>query len=327
MSGRVYNMEDDEHVYYFAVSPDGNYAAAVFANGALRVMDPGTLETLARGTPGKAYDDLPCTCVKWFPEIQEEDQKKIYRLVSVSSAGGVLGWTWDGAQLLLTKKADEKGNEISSVDILTDGDGFITAGKDRILRIYNPETFKISEELKKGFDEHGIPRPTHVSRIFSIRLLTKTLAASAGWESPVQLWDLRTMRSERQVLGTEGSSDCLEPIPQTTMLVMASTKGDNKLKILDALRGDVLESESKRLSSKLTSSENPSVCRFNPATNNLWCACTSPHKLLVVSFTTGEIKGQMELPSAPLNLMLSTNSREKVYVPCQQGNVVVASLS
>lgn len=328
LQARVYgDMEEGEHVYYTDISPDKEYIAAVFGNGNLKIMDPRTLETYGSASPGKPYDDLPCTCVKWFPSITEEDKKKQYRLISVSSAGGVFGWNWDGMSLTRFKKLEEKDNEISVVDFCPTGDFFITAGKDRLVRLYDTKTFKIVQEMKKGIDENGIPRPTHISRIFSARFLTKTLAASAGWESPAQLWDLRTYRSDRQILGTQGSTDCVEPIPESNMFILTAQKGDSKLQLIDAIRGEEVEDATTRLNSHLSSQDNLYISRFSPSSRHVWSACGTPNKLLVISFSTGDIVGSLDLPSAPLNLLVVETDAIRAYVSCQSGNLVVATIS
>lgn len=322
--GRVYSMEEEEHVYFLSSSSDDRYIAGVFGNGAIRIMEPNTLELLARSSPGKPYDDLPCTCVRWFPDIVEEGKSKTYRLITVSSAGGVLGWQWDGSDLIRYKKLEEKGNEISTVDISPGGDMFLTAGRDRIVRLYNTSAFQLIAELKKGIDENGSPRPTHTSRIFSARFITATLAASAGWESPLQLWDLRTLRSEREVLGAQGSSDCVEPIAQSRLVLFSNTKADAKLRVLDPISCSERKEETKIINSFLSASDNPIVSRFSYSSSSIWCACASPNKLISISISSGEIVGQIDLPTTPLNLFLmELNGSLVVYVPCQDGRIVV----
>lgn len=323
LSGRVFSMEEEEHVYFFSLSSDNKYAAAVYGNGALRILDPLTLETYARAVLTKAYEDLPCTCVRWFPTITEEDNRQQYRLISVSSAGGVFGWRWDGIHLLQYKKAHEKNNEISTMDISPSEDTFITAGKDRIVRLYDSESFEVTKELTKGVDEAGLTRVTHISRIFSARFLTKTLGASAGWESPLQLWDFRTLRSERQIPGCQGVSDCIEPMPNGSLLLLTANKGTSKIQLLDCVQSIEMEKETQIINSSLSSSENPVVSRYSSSSLLIWSACASPNKLIGIRFSTGEIVASIDLPSAPLNLtLMGDESRERIYVCCQDGYLV-----
>lgn len=323
LRGIVYSMEDGEHVYFLSPSPDHKYVAAVFGNGALRIMDPFTLELLARSLPGKPYDDLPCTCVRWFPEEEEEETSKSYRLITVSSAGGIFGWKWDGRELLRFKKLEEKGNEISSVDISPKGETFLTCGKDRIVRLYNSETFQLIGELKKGINDDGSPRTTHTSRVFSARFITATLAASAGWESPLQLWDLRTLRSEREIVGTQSSSDCVEPIAHSCLLLFTDTKSPPKLRILDPITRSERQEETKIINENLTASENPLVSRFCQSTSSIWCTCSSPNKVINILMSTGTIVGEIALPATPLNLTVDDYSGMMIYVSCQDGQIVV----
>lgn len=320
--GMIYKMEDEEHAYFLSSSMDNKYVAAVFGNGALRIMEPNTLQLLARSIPGKPYDDLPCTCVRWLPDVIKEGKTTTYQLITVSSAGGVLGWQWDEAELICYKKVEEKGNEIATMDISPDGTLFMTAGRDRIVRLYNAQTFELVSELKKGVDEDGSPRTTHKSRIFSARFVTSTLAASAGWESPLQLWDLRTLRSEREILGAQGSSDSVEPIAKSRLLLFSDGKATPKLRVLDPISCSERTEETRIINAHLTSSDHVITSRFSHATSSIWAVCTSPNKLINISITSGEILGKIDLPFPPLNLFIMDLNETAVYVTCHNGRIV-----
>lgn len=315
--------EDGEIVYYSAASHDGTFIASVLGNGILRVIDAMTLNTVARVGPGAPFGDLPCTCVKWIPHKGDEE----YSLVSVSSAAGVFEWKWDGkATIGRTHKVTEEKNEILALDIAVDGKTLLTAGSDRVVRLYDTESFECKHKLTYGVDKDGVTRHAHVNRIFSARFVTPTMVASAGWESPIQLWDLRTLRSERQILGAAANSDCIEPIPNTTcFLVAGGRSAEGKIRVFDGSTTAELEDRSQRLSKPFTLDDNVIQCRLDAPRGQLWCLVTSPPQVVLLSFSTGEVVGRAALPNIPVSLEMHTGLPSTVVVSCHESTILLVS--
>lgn len=322
LTGNAYTIsEDDEHIHHSSVSPDGLYVASVFGNGVLRIFDAATLTSVARSAPGAAYNDLPATVVKWFPTVEEGG---VYKLLMVSSVGGVFGWKWDGSVLERTNLVVEDDNEISTADISPDGLFFLTGGSDRIVRLYN-SSFELIEKLNRGYDSDGCPRPTHVNRIFSVRFVTATMAISAGWESPAQLWDLRTHRSDHMLMGVKEGSDCVEPIPDSSSILYTTLQhGAPALQCFECITASRVESRTESLSAEVPEGHRLIVSRLS--SGNIWSIGTSPNVLDVFSFADGKRIAQMDLPGRPMNIAVCPLNN-CAYISCQKAILIVAKLS
>lgn len=330
--------EDGEHAHHSELSPDGQCLAVVFGNGVLRVMNAATLETLSRLGPGGQYKDLPATCVRWFTTPQSttvasgsssEGASHQLNLVSVSSAGGVFGWCFDeSATLERVAVAVEENNEIATVDISFDGSRFVTAGSDRILRVYNTSDFTCIQKMTQGVDPDGNMRSAHINRVLSVRHVTATLIVSAGWESPVQLWDARTGRSFAQLHGAQTCSDCIEPLSGAAAFIVASGNATDEMRpvlIATGTAGGVLEEESNRVSAAVKrAARRVIVARMDPTSGYLWCLSLSPYAVTVVSLSTGDIVASLPLPAVPMNLCLRNqlNTAFTGYVSCHGSRIV-----
>lgn len=314
--------ENEENILYCSVSPDNEYIACAFANGAIRILHARTFETLARGIPGKGFADSPATCVRWAPPASEQTD---WQLISCSCEGGLLTWEWDAEAGTLKRYqvTVENGNETASIDISPSGKLLLSAGSDRIIRLYNADLSLVAF-LNHGIDADGLTRVTHISRIFSVRFVTETLAVSAGWESPIQIWDLRTNRSDRQAMGLGGSSDCLEPLQNTCLVVVAAMKSSPPVQMIDSVSGEVLLEESERLSSQLTAADRITVCRQSKDNGYIWCLISSPPAVVVLAQPSGMIVSRTSLPSTPLNMEVRFST---AYVACQCGVILSVTFS
>ncbi|RNF05451.1 hypothetical protein TraAM80_04552 [Trypanosoma rangeli] len=321
MSGSLVKIsEQGEHVYATSFSPDGKFLAAVLGDSTLVILDSSTLHVQKRATMGKSYEDLPSTGVRWLTQ-KEVDQ---YILVSVSCAGGVFLWTWDGQNLYRTAKMHEEGNEIICLEVCLDTDEFLTAGSDHILRYYEADG-TLKGILCKGFDEDGYSRTTHTNRIFSVRFTSPTMAVSGGWGSPIQIWDMRSMESRKQIVGTQVGADGIEPIPNTTCIIVTSKRSVQQLQVFDCVSGDELEEASARLSAEVEGTITL-LSRYCKKTDLLWILTAQNHKVLVMSYSTGKLLASCELPISPMNLQLSDHFPYQAIISCAGGKLFHATV-
>lgn len=319
---RVQLPELGEHCYAVKVSPDGLYLAATFGNGVVRLLDARTFEPLQRNKLGNPYDDLPTTCVKWCAKTAQNE----HTLVSTSAAGVVFGWVWDGQQYMERsfKLAEEK-NDTAALDVSLDGKHFCTAGCDRSIRIYSFEEKKVTQVLSKGVDADGHTRTAHNNRIFSTRYVSSTALLSGGWESPVQVWDLRTGKSERQVSGSQVGADSIEPIPHTTRFIVASNRATQQLQVFDYIGCRELEDVSQRLSAACGKSP-ASVVRLCQPTNSLFVCLLKTHTVLHLDYETGRTLGAIECKVPVMGLDVSPLHPGKVFIACMNESILVAEL-
>lgn len=289
--------EAGEHIYAAAYSPDGKFLAVTFGNGSLRIFNAETFQSLQRGKMGGGMDDVPSTGVKWRPRT-EESEEGVYELISVSSGGAIAGWNFDvsdpnAVYLDRTWRIAEQGNETAVCDYAPDGSLVATAGSDRMLRTYDPNTRKFVAILDKGHDETGHSRPAHTNRIFSLRFATPHTIVSGGWETPVQIWDVRTGKSERQLQGPAVSSDSLEVNDGSQNVIIASKRDNKQIMVFDYLSARESVGDSEKFSKNIGKTGVTSV-RYSPEGQLVWAVTTKPDTVMAISAPTGDVKGVVE---------------------------------
>ncbi|CAM38750.1 conserved hypothetical protein [Leishmania braziliensis MHOM/BR/75/M2904] len=314
-------LEITQHIYFCSLTPDAELVACALGNGVVCTLNAITFDVTARGAPGKDFVDVPATCVRWAPAECDCD----WQLVSSSTAGGVMLWYWDCSEFSLRRgtAAFEENNEVMMLDVSPSGKRVLTAGSDRIVRLYD-STLTLLSQLTEGVNSDNTSRPTHINRIFSARFITEVAAVSAGWESPIQIWDLRACRSNRQVVGVQGVSDCLEPVSGTHMVLVASPKSLDTIHIVDSATGRVLDQNSQAVCSQLNPTERVTVCRYQAETGHVWCLTTSPPSVIAIAFPSGAIVARAALAHTPLNMTMNAS---RVIVGCKHGVVLQVSLS
>lgn len=310
----------EEHIHSCVFSPDAKRVACALSSGSLRVLNATTLETVARGAPGKDFAGVPAACVRWAPAAS----RAAWQLVSGSCAGGVMLWHIDSADGSLKRGAavSEAGNEVMAVDVSPNGACVVSAGSDRVVRLYDA-ALQLLATMVDGLNADGTARPTHINRIFSARFLTDAAVATAGWESPVQVWDLRSRCSNRQVQGVQGSSDCLEPITGTHLVLVASPKTADTLQVFDSVTGRAMTENASTACAQLQPEERVMVCRFCAATGHVWCLTVSPASIVVVALTSGHVVARVPLPAHPLCM---TQHGTDAVVGCKNGTLLRVAL-
>lgn len=334
-----------EHTYNIKLSQDGKYAAASFGNGAIRLFDVKTdsatattaLEPRERTKLGNPYDDLPTTVVKWChaPSSAEgaaEDGAGDHHhhsgsdraLVSASSAGAVFGWRWDTSGYLEKAfRLPEEKNEIAAIDVSPDGVHFVTAGSDRQVRVYDFSAAKLVNTMNKAVNPEGHSHHAHINRIFALKYVSTTTLLSGGWESPIQVWDLRTGRAERQVSGAQISSDAFELLPNTTRFLTASNRQTNQVQMFDYLSCREIEAESVKLS-KAIGKGQLSFVKADVQAKTIFVATTKPFQVIEIDMTTGERVGLIECPSPIMSLDVSPSHPGRVFIACMNETIIVA---
>jgi WD40 repeat protein len=262
----------------------------------LRVFDAETFASIQRAKLGSGFDDLPSTGVAWRPP-HDEVEEGIYELATVSSAGGIFGWNLDVSDpesIFLDRvwKVAEEGNETSAVDYAPDGSLVATVGSDRIVRTYDPNTRKLVAALEKGKDDAGHTRPAHTNRVFSVRFVTAHLILTGGWEAPVQVWDIRTGYSERQIVGPQISSDGIETTIGSQSFITVSKRDNKQLQVWDFLSGRENERETEKLSANVGKNALLAA-RYSPEGALIWTTTSKPDDLMCLDSNTGAVKGHI----------------------------------
>lgn len=293
--------ENGEHLFAVKFSTDGKYIAATFGSGCVRTFDAATFAPMNKAKVSPQHDDLPSTSVKWSPAEREEGE---YAFATCSSGGGVYLWSWEPrnpeAKVIdRVARILEEGNDTACIDYSPDGTMLASVGSDRKVRVYDLENKgKLAQTMERGTDEKGGSRPAHTNRIFSVKFASPTTALSAGWEAPVQVWDLRTGKSERQLGGPQVSGDALE-VTGTTRVLISSSRQSKQLQVFDFISGREIEAESAKLSSNIGTTSLMGA-RFSKEANAVFAVGSKPDTIFCIDATGGAINGTIGEIGAPL---------------------------
>ena len=293
--------EGGEHVYAAKYSPEGEYLAVTFANGVVRVLNTTTYASLHRGRLGPGFDDLPSTAVKWRPRSTNLDASgdeadfHTQMLATVSAAGGVFGFAIDSTPGSVAFdrvwKCPEQGNDTAALDFSPGGEILATAGQDRTVRLYDMNTRQLKESLTRGVDDAGHHRPAHTNRIFCVRFLTPQTLLTAGWENPIQIWDLRTGCAARTIAGPQVCSDSVEVVASQGKILVANNRNTRQIQVFDYVSCREIVQEGDKLSRSIGGSH---LSQVRVAHGLLWAIASKPDRLLCIDAATGDLRGSVD---------------------------------
>lgn len=199
-----------DEVFCLAYSKKEPTLAAGYANGMIALYDT------ANPTKFKLLknSEYPITSIKWKPNAAEI-------LVAAYSDGRIIHWhSKSGKQLSFMN--EEKENPIMSLDFDSTGDKFATGGNDKIVRIYD-DNMKI--EIAK-MKPNGFELPGHSNRIFCVKFHPDypNILLSGGWDSTVQIYDVRSGIVENALYGPHVCGDSLDVFGMNLLAGSWSTK-------------------------------------------------------------------------------------------------------
>ena len=258
----------------------------------------------ARGLMGNPFDGLPSTSVRWGRHACGENG---YLLANTSSVGGTLSWMWGAGHDFLERhmRHPEEKNDTAALEFSLDGKHLYSAGSDKNIRVYDVETKQLVHVLNKGVGEDGSLRNAHANRIFSLKFVSPTSFISGGWQSPIQIWDVRTGKAERQVSGAHPSSDCLEPVLGTTRFLCCSGRPNDQIQVFDLVAAREIPEESAKINKACGGSQIVSIS-LRPETGTLWAAAIKPNsEVLQIDARTGELKDKVPCKQQLMKLVTS----------------------
>jgi len=183
-------------------SPDNQYLAASFANGAIHVYnaDTGKQEFLLNADKTEATNAvggaMPTTQLRWRPHSTQSKTKSVLISVNAELDGQILHWHIKSGKCLHT--ITERGNQLFCLDYFNDGSQFATAGRDRLVRVYDEATKRLVQTLQGGDQKNTAG---HSNRVFSLKYhpMEPNILLSGGWDNTVQIWDTRRGHSVRSI--------------------------------------------------------------------------------------------------------------------------------
>lgn len=193
-------------------SPSGEFLAVGLENGAVQLYSIDTGRLLYT-LPAAHEDALSITGLRFRPEASHTSDALKNVLLITDANGQIRHWHFTSGRVLSVQ--EEPGNQIYSCDISPTGDTWATAGKDRLVRVYDAEKKTCvssmgAADILASSVVHG-----HTNRVFSVKYhpgAPHTLV-SAGWDNTVQIWDTRAGHSVKSIYGPHLAGDALDVTP------------------------------------------------------------------------------------------------------------------
>ncbi|CAK9024904.1 WD repeat-containing protein 5, partial [Durusdinium trenchii] len=224
-------------------SPDDQYLATSFANGAIHVYsaDTGRQEFLLNGSPPSlelSATPLPTTQLRWRPHGAASKTQSVLVSVNAEFDGQIMQWHIKSGKCL--HSITEKGNQIFCLDYFSDGSQFATAGKDRLLRVYDEATKRQLMTLQGGDMKETAG---HSNRIFSLKYHPEdpNIILSGGWDNTVQVWDTRKGISVKSLWNAYICGDAVDISSDGRQILTGSWRTENSLQIWDFASGKVAQ--------------------------------------------------------------------------------------
>lgn len=166
--------------------------------------------------------------IRWRPHTDAVKTKNV--LVAINTDGEVLHWHVQSGKLLSVIKVPEE--QLFCIDYNADGSRFATAGKSRVIHVFDENSKTLIASLTGG--EFHV-KPGHSNRVFSIKFHPRdpNVILSAGWDNTVQMWDIREQKALRHLFGPFICGDALDVSNDGKTVLTGSWKVDNQLQLWD----------------------------------------------------------------------------------------------
>jgi len=199
--------DNTSEVFCVKFSTDGKYLAAGCGDGAIRVFST-THGKLTYNLQGGSNVALPTTAIQFRPVTPTSRTKNV--LLAANAAGAVQHWHMTSGKCLHSLQDDE--NQVYALDYNDEGSQFVTAGKDKVIRVFDEATKSIVVSMQGGLGYSSKTTPGHSNRVFSTKFKPgdENVVVSGGWDNTVQIWDLRAGAAVRSIFGPHICGDALD---------------------------------------------------------------------------------------------------------------------
>jgi len=285
MESQTYSIEYENGIFCMKWSPDGQYLAVGCADGGVRIL---------RGSDGKlAYrlktsGNMPVTSMRWKSSLSSVGSSSC--LMTTSASGCIDFWHVQSSKCIYSIQEE---NQIFAFDISPTPRGsrgykFASAGKDKVLRIYDDETKKKICSLERGYlaDQVG-----HSNRIFALKWKPDdpNILMSGGWDNCVLMWDLRSKNCFRSIFGPHIAGQTIDI--QNDIIVTGSWRVRDTIKMFEFSTG-------KEIKNKITWSPSPMIyaASYSPSLEGVIAAGgTGINSMRIINTNNGRKSSSMQL--------------------------------
>ena len=200
--------DNRSEVFCVKFSPDSNFLAAGCGDGGIRVFSTQS-GILSYNLQAGSSIALPTTAIKFRPPDGTGSRTKNV-FIAANAAGAVQHWHMTSGKCL--HSFSDADNQVYTLDYNTEGSQFVTAGRDKTVRIYDEATKTLLMSMASGMGYGLKASPGHSNRIFSSKYVPQdqNLVITGGWDKTVQVWDLRSGQAARSFFGPHICGDSLD---------------------------------------------------------------------------------------------------------------------
>jgi COMPASS component SWD3 len=225
---RVTISDNKSEIFCVKFSPDGKFLAAGCGDGSIKIFNTGN-GSLAYTIQSGSSVALPTTAIIFRPVTPTTRTKNV--LVAANSSGSVQHWHMTSGKCLHSIEDGE--NQVYALDYNIEGSQFVTAGRDKSVRVYDEATKSLVVEMGNSLEYSLRKSSGHSNRIFSCKFVSTdpNMVISGGWDNTVQIWDIRTGYSVRSFYGPHICGDSIDIVGND--IVTGSWRPKNQLEIWD----------------------------------------------------------------------------------------------
>eukprot|EP00357_Protocruzia_adherens_P022906 CAMPEP_0114995856 /NCGR_PEP_ID=MMETSP0216-20121206/13973_1 /TAXON_ID=223996 /ORGANISM="Protocruzia adherens, Strain Boccale" /LENGTH=384 /DNA_ID=CAMNT_0002359967 /DNA_START=132 /DNA_END=1286 /DNA_ORIENTATION=+ len=179
--------DPDNEIFCVRFDHDDKYLALGCADGSIKIYNvlTGKMSFTLNNQQAQTTGKMPTTSIRWRPQGAGKSTKNV--LISVNADGSVKHWHTTSGKCLHT--IQEEFVEFLCIDYDNTGEHFACSGKEMSIRIYDEATRKLVVNMNKPSGN----APGHTNKVFSVKFDKEdpNTVLSGGWDSSIQIWDIR----------------------------------------------------------------------------------------------------------------------------------------